>query len=114
MVKILILCLSALSFFVSAETIHINRDSDFKRDLPVGVNWVVTDYSRVNCDVCTTDIIIKSGGVSIAGVWVYGEFNFSLDENIEFIFAPETKFSLGDVMNSIDFESRKLKYNKWR
>lgn len=75
--------------------------------VPKDERWIITDITRSSCDVCTADIYVQSGSVRINGIWVFGEFQFSITEKSDVLFDSNSVFALGDVVKNINVNNYK-------
>ncbi|SIO92525.1 hypothetical protein [Vibrio spartinae] len=94
--------------FSSVADIQLDRSQIYT--VPKGENWSITNIDKADCNICTTDIFVKSGQVRINGIWVAGKFKFILPKKYEIIFHSGATFGLGDVMRKITV--KKLILNK--
>lgn len=93
--------------FSSFAEIKLDRSQIYT--VPKSENWSIINIDRANCNICTTDIFVKSGQVKVNGVWVTGKFKFILPKEYKIIFHGGATFGLGDVMREITVEKVDLK-----
>lgn len=104
MVKNLVCFLFLLTSF-TCEAIYLDNSSVYT--VPKDERWIITDITRNSCDICTADIYVQSGSVRINGIWVYGEFQFSILEKSDILFDSNAVFSVGDVVKNINITNCK-------
>lgn len=92
------LLLVGISLSTSAKLLNNNQ----LYYVPSNEQWGIANIERNDCDICTSDVYVKNGNVRINGVWVSGKFDFSINNQADFLFDSNTIFALGDVVKAIE------------
>ncbi|USD39974.1 hypothetical protein J4N42_07750 [Vibrio sp. SCSIO 43135] len=100
-----IACLLVLSAIIPLPVSAEVLDNKGLHTVPSDATWKVAEIKRISCEVCTADMYIQSGSVQINGVWISGNFEFSMDDETKVVLGSDAVFALGDVVNSISIES---------
>lgn len=101
MVKTFRLLICCSLFILSLSSIAKDLDNSQLYTVPEKEQWLFINISKSECRICTADIYIQSGNAKINGIWVSGNYNFSIVDDIEILFDSSAVFALGDVVNRV-------------
>lgn len=101
MVKQLIIAILVTISFSSLAKTLTNNDL---HHVPKNAQWTVINIVPAECDICTSDIYIKSGKAKINNVWISGNFDFSLNNVNDLTIGSDTTFYLGDSRPSLSIK----------
>ncbi len=98
LVRVIIIVSALVSSFAMAKQL----DNTQTYTVPANEQWEVVSFHRNYCKVCTADIVVKDGSMSINDTWVYGNFELSFNLTNKFIIDSGTSFILGDVLPNLE------------